>query len=164
MDKTRINGTDDIDGNGVQRTYSRLRKEALAHIGSDYRTVRAFTFLLIVADTGLGPDEVRRLETDNLDLSPKTGIISYRTRGIDDDSCISVSLSSASSCVLSAYMESRRAFLEEYSFDSQYLFPSRIALNGVMPPEAVQGIVDTVSEICNGKVDLELLRETFGPQ
>ncbi|MDN5357864.1 MAG: hypothetical protein PWR17_1033 [Candidatus Methanomethylophilaceae archaeon] len=150
--------------NGILRTYVKLRNEALAHIGSEYRTIRAFAFLLIIADTGLSPDEVRKLEIENIDHADSIGLVSCRTRGINDDSCISVNLQKASSDVLDAYMESRRALLDEYSFDSPYLFPSRITINEMMPPEAIEGIADTVSEICGENIDIELLRETFGPQ
>jgi hypothetical protein len=55
-------------------------------------------------------------------------------------------------------------FREEYSFRSRYLFPSRITPNGIMPPEAVNGIADTVSDICEEKVDMGLLRDIFGSQ
>jgi site-specific recombinase XerD len=164
MDAQNIGGQPESEGGRVLRMYIRLRNIALENIGSDFKTIRAFAFVMIVAETGLGPDEVRKLEMDNLDPASSIGIVSCRTRGLDGESCISVNLQKAGSDVLAAYMEARRAFLEEYSFDSRYLFPSRITTNGIMPPEAVNGIVDTVSDICEEKVDIGLLRDIFGSQ
>lgn len=150
------------DGNILQPYFS-LRNEAILHIGSDYKTMRSFAFLMIVADTGLSPEDVRTLEMDNMDYAPSIGIMSCRSRGINEDSCISVTLHKTTSEILTAYIESRRAWLEEYSFDSQYLFPSRLTVSGIMPPETINGIVETVSKICKKKIDVNLMRETFGP-
>ncbi|MGE0015007.1 MAG: hypothetical protein AB7S83_02315 [Candidatus Methanomethylophilaceae archaeon] len=164
MDAQNIGEQPENEDCRALRTYIRLRNKALGNIGSDFRTIRAFAFMMIVAETGLGPEEVRKLEMDNLDPASSIGIVSCRTRGVDGESCISVNLQKAGSDVLAAYMESRRAFLEEYSFDSRYLFPSRMTTNGIMPPEAVNGIVDTVSDLCKEKIDIELLRDIFGSQ
>ena len=164
MDAHNLRGCSESEDSRVLRTYVRLRNRALTNIGSDFRTIRAFAFMMIVAETGLGPEEVRKLEIENLDPASSIGIVSCRTRGVDGESCISVNLQKAGSDVLGAYMESRRAFLEEYSFDSRYLFPSRMTINGIMPPEAVNGIVDTVSELCEERIDMKLLRDTFGSQ
>lgn len=151
------------EGKSVLQPYFSLRNEAMSHIGSDYKTMRSFAFLMIVADTGLNPEDVRTLEMENMDYAQSIGIMSCRSRGINEDSCISVTLHKTTSEILAAYLESRRAWLEEYSFDSPYLFPSRLTVSGIMPPEAIEGIIETVSKICKRTIDIELIRETFGP-
>lgn len=151
------------EGKSVLQPYFSLRNEAMLHIGSDYKTIRSFAFLMIVADTGLNPEDVRTLEMENMDYAQSIGIMSCRSRGINEDSCISVTLHKTTSEILAAYLESRRAWLEEYSFDSPYLFPSRLTVSGIMPPEAIEGIIETVSKICKRTIDIELIRETFGP-
>ncbi len=150
-------------GRSALQPYFSLRNEAMSHIGSDYKTMRSFAFLMIVADTGLSPEDVRTLEMENIDHAPSMGIMSCRSRGINEDSCISVTLHKTTSEILAAYLESRRAWLEEYSFDSFYLFPSRLTVSGIMPPEAIDGIKETVSKICRRTIDIDLIRETFGP-
>lgn len=147
----------------VLQPYFDLRNKAILHIGSNYKTMRSFAFLMIVADTGLSPEDVRTLEIENIDYAPSIGIMSCRPRGINEDSCISVTLHKSTSEIIVAYLESRRAWLEEYSFDSPYLFPSRLTLSGIMPPEAINGIVEIASKICKNKIDIDLIRETFGP-
>lgn len=151
------------ESGNILQPYFSLRNEAISHIGSDYKTMRSFTFLMIVADTGLSPEDVRTLEMENMDHAPSIGIMSCRSRGINEDSCISITLHKATSEIFTAYLESRRAWLEEYSVDSPYLFPSRLTVNGIMPPEAIDGIVEIVSKICKRTIDIDLIRETFGP-
>lgn len=54
----------------VLQPYFSLRNEAMSHIGSDYKTMRSFAFLMIVADTGLSPEDVRTLEMENIRIMP----------------------------------------------------------------------------------------------
>jgi hypothetical protein len=164
MDKQKKDrlGTERENGRALQPYFS-LRNKAISHIGSDYKTIRSFAFLMIIADTGLSPEDVRTLEMENMDYAPSIGIISCRSRGINGDSCISVTLHKTTSEIFAAYLESRRAWLEEYSVDSPYLFPSRLTVSGIMPPEAIDGIIEIASKICMNTIDINLIRETFGP-
>lgn len=60
-------------GNSKENCYSQyvaLRNNGIEKIGSDYNTIRAFAFAMIVAETGMDPEEVRNLEMENIDPGP----------------------------------------------------------------------------------------------
>lgn len=91
-------------------------------------------------------------------------MISLRARDIGDGASLSVNMGARGSEILRAYLEAREAWLDEYFMESNFLFPSRITDDGIMPSEAIKGVEEKIRKECGIRIDLESLRETFGRQ
>ncbi|MGI5964537.1 MAG: hypothetical protein ACOX8L_01615 [Candidatus Methanomethylophilaceae archaeon] len=142
--------------------YYILRGAGIRNIGSDYFTLRAFAFAMIVAETGMSPDEVRNLMTENIDSGIWVNMISLRTRDVGDGAALSVTMGCEGSRILSAYIDSEDVPPGSCYENSALLFPSEITDDGIMSRWEIKKMEEKVSKACGMEINFESLRRTFG--